>query len=107
LFADETYSTSDLTSSNNKYMPADNAPLSFFNNYYRVIYNANFLLQELESGSSHSNLNIDTVNLVKGECYFLRAYSHFQLARLYGTPPIVLTTNYLVASYAPNSTASA
>ncbi|WEK33539.1 MAG: RagB/SusD family nutrient uptake outer membrane protein [Candidatus Pseudobacter hemicellulosilyticus] len=105
LFADELSASADLLSSQNTYSPTDAVPYRFFADYYKVVYNANYLLQGLETASTM--LSPDTIKLVKGECYFLRAFSYFQLTNFYGMPPLVLTTNHNVAAFAPNSTEDA
>ena len=58
-------------------------------NLYTAIVNINRLLSVV-SYSDESTL--------AGELYFLRSYSYFKLARLFGTPPIILDTevNYAV-----------
>ncbi len=58
-------------------------------NFYKAIITVNHLIQNLDE--------VDN-GIIVGELYFLRAYSYFQLARLFGTPPIITDTdvNYLV-----------
>jgi len=58
-------------------------------NFYKAVITINHLIQ---------NLNEADDGEILGELYFLRAYSFFQLARLFGTPPIITDTdvNYLV-----------
>lgn len=54
---------------------------SIFVNLYSVIITANSLFPRLTATEDKE---------LKGELYFLRAYSYFKLARLFGTPPLVL-----------------
>lgn len=58
-------------------------------NLYAAIVNCNELL---------AALTLDEDVLLLGEVYFLRAYCYFKLARLFGTPPLVIDTdvNYLL-----------
>jgi len=53
---------------------------SIFLNLYNAIITANSLLPRLSAPEDKE---------LKGELYFLRAYSYFKLARLFGTPPLV------------------
>jgi hypothetical protein len=58
-------------------------------NLYTAIININNLLLVLSERDNKALL---------GELYFLRAYSYFKLARLFGTPPLIedITVNYYV-----------
>ena len=58
-------------------------------NLYSAIININNLLLVLSERDDKALL---------GELYFLRAYSYFKLARLFGTPPLIedITVNYYV-----------
>ena len=58
-------------------------------NFYTAIITINHLIL---------NLDEEGYQVIFGELYFLRAYCYFQLARLFGTPPIVTDTdvNYLI-----------
>ena len=58
-------------------------------NFYKAIITVNHLIQELNELEDGA---------IFGELYFLRAYCYFQLARFFGTPPIITDTdvNYLV-----------
>ena len=58
-------------------------------NLYTAIININNLLLALSERDDKALL---------GELYFLRAYSYFKLARLFGTPPLIedITVNYYV-----------
>ena len=67
--------------------PATNA---FWNTMYATINRCNFLLDKIEP------LNIDVAykKRVKGELYFIRAFSYFYLVRLFGEVPVrVKSTN--------------
>lgn len=102
LFADEVASSSDIISSQNTYSSTDPSPYSFFANYYKVIYNANYILEGLANAPA---ISPDTAKQVRGECLFLRALSHFQLVNYYGTPPLVLVSDFNVAAYVGNTSA--
>ena len=62
---------------------------SIYLNFFSAIITINHLFL---------NLNEKDNPEIVGELYFLRAYCYFQLARLFGTPPIITDTdvNYLV-----------
>jgi hypothetical protein len=53
---------------------------SIYTNLYNAIITVNSLLPRLSATEDKE---------LKGELYFLRAYSYFKLARLFGTPPLV------------------
>lgn len=55
-----------------------------YTNLYAAVINANELICVLSS--------VEDAKLL-GEAYFLRAYCYFKLARLFGTPPLVIDTN--------------
>ncbi|MDR0507852.1 MAG: RagB/SusD family nutrient uptake outer membrane protein [Dysgonamonadaceae bacterium] len=59
---------------------------TLWSNYYSGIYRVNFLISSLD------NVNWDSEeqrNRIEGEAYFMRAYFYFDLARIYGTVPLV------------------
>jgi hypothetical protein len=56
---------------------------NIFLNLYTAIININRLLSVVSSSDEKA---------LAGELYFLRSYSYFKLARLFGTPPIILDT---------------
>lgn len=67
----------------------DNMYSGIWSKYYRGIYRTHFVLE-----------NIDRVvwedeaqkNKILGQAYFLRAYMYFDLCRLFGTVPLILST---------------
>ena len=60
---------------------------SFFNNSYLSINRANVILERLPAATAVDQATRDQVT---GEASFLRAYSYFNLVRLYGNVPLVL-----------------
>lgn len=63
-----------------KHIPNMYPTTNFWGQSYKLIYGANKILSRIEEGQS-ANLN-----QLKGENYFLRAFAHFNLVRLFGRP---------------------
>lgn len=59
-----------------------------WSNAYRSIFRANMLLNSLDMIEWSDEA---TRSYVEGQVYFLRAYSYFYLARLFGTAPLTLS----------------
>ncbi len=57
-------------------------------NAYRAIFRVNMLLNSIEMIEWSDNT---ARSYVEGQAYFLRAYSYFYLARLFGTAPLTLS----------------
>ena len=57
-----------------------------FDNQYQDIRSINILLNEIDGGSLES----DTRNTIVGQALFLRAWSYFNLVRVYGGVPLLL-----------------
>lgn len=60
-----------------------------WSNAYRAIFRVNMLLNSIEMIEWSDNT---TRSYVEGQAYFLRAYSYFYLARLFGTAPLTLSS---------------
>ena len=107
LSADEfsNYSTQSVSidvASNN--LTADNPVLlTFWNNYYKYIYQANDMLKGIAASPSLSGA---VRNSLTGEAKFIRAFCHFYLVNLFGDIPVVRTTDYRVNAVAPRSSVS-
>ncbi len=56
---------------------------------YRAIYRSNMLLNSLDGISWESQ---ETRNKIEGQAHFLRAYFYFDLCRLFGTVPLLTTS---------------
>jgi len=56
-----------------------------WSNPYKIIYNANLILETLNMPEA-SQLDQQTINNLKGSALFFRAYTFFQLAQLYTKP---------------------
>lgn len=104
LFADDIYmpnpSSTVQVLQENGYLDA-NANFLFFDNYYKAIFNANSLLEQLNGASGVTD---STKRLLQGEARFIRAFCYFQLVNLYATPPLVTTTDVNTSAYIGNST---
>lgn len=61
-----------------------------WSNAYRSIFRANMLLNSLDMIEWSDDA---TRSYVEGQIYFLRAYSYFYLARLFGTAPLTLSSD--------------
>jgi len=57
------------------------------NNNYAKIRTINIFLEEIEK----STLGTSWINLLKGQAYFFRAWRYWELVKLYGGVPLVLT----------------
>lgn len=64
-------------------------PASVTNNPYTRIRNANFLIQRIDEVGK--TLSEDFRNRAKGQMYFFRGLQYFDLVRIYGGVPLVLT----------------
>lgn len=65
-----------------------NEYFTLWDNYYKGIYRANFLISSLDNVKWD---NEEQRNRIEGEAYFMRAYYYLDLARVFGTVPLVLT----------------
>lgn len=73
----------------------DDNPLieTHWNDYYKLIYQANAVIEGLE----HSSGITETVKKqLRGEALLVRAFFHFYLLNLYGDIPIALSTDYTI-----------
>lgn len=105
LFSDEVYAPNaggaTQEAQENTYTDATN--YDFYEQHYKVIFIANTVLEAL---AGENQLTPATVQQLRGEALFLRAYSHFQLLNLYGTPPLITTTQVAISSLVPNTPAA-
>ena len=62
-----------------------------WNNAYNIIYGANAIVEAL-ANSSQVSQKVST--LLEGEAKFIRAFTHFYLANLFGDVPYISTTDY-------------
>lgn len=69
----------------------DHAWAGSFNNQYADIRKINILLNEIDSGT----LDDSTKNTIVGQALFLRAWSYFNLVRVYGGVPLLLKAQNL------------
>lgn len=93
LYADEFLNATPSVSEfyENQLKKDNSTILSFWSEAYQHIYNANAILEALPS----SNLVSDDVkNQLVGEAKFIRAFSHFYLVNLFGSVPLILSTDY-------------
>ena len=67
----------------------DNMYSGIWSKYYRGIYRTHFTLESIDRVVWESE---EQKNKILGQAYFLRAYMYFDLCRLFGTVPLVLST---------------
>ncbi len=77
----------------NNLTPSNISVQSLWNNSYSLIYSANAIIERLEQSANITGVD---KNRLQGEAYFVRAYTHFYLANLFGQVPYVTTTDYRV-----------
>lgn len=75
----------------NSLTPTNGAVSGLWNDMYKSIYQANAVLDGLESSISISDGVRDQL---KGEALFIRAFGHFYLANFFGHIPYIITTDY-------------
>lgn len=95
LLSDEMTSYSNVIQNQQFYinaMSAANNP-GDWNNAYNYIYQANALISGLQG---NANITPAIAQQVTGEAKFIRAFWHFYLTNMYGSIPLVTTTDYVV-----------
>ena len=63
---------------------------STWNGLYKVVIGANAVINHYETCTGDAN----TIKVIAGEAYFLRAYAYFMLVRLWGEIPLILSDSY-------------
>lgn len=63
---------------------------STWNGLYKVVLGANTVINNYEDCSGSK----ETIRVIAGEAYFLRAYAYFMLVRLWGEIPMILSSSY-------------
>ena len=76
---------------------------STWNGMYRVVIGANNVINNYEACSGDAN----TIKVIAGEAYFLRAFAYFMLVRLWGEVPLILSSSYDPAESEMESTPEA
>jgi len=79
----------------NGIIPANTLVAEFWGELYEYIYKANSIIEGL---AESSDMATSAKLRFMGEAYFVRAFSHFYLASLFGDVPIVTSTSYEVNS---------
>jgi len=65
-------------------LPTNNFVLNYYTSSFEVIYRANVILENLDVID-----DAETLAAIEGEAKFLRAYSYFNLVRLFGDLPLI------------------
>ncbi|GBF19655.1 susD family protein [Arenibacter sp. NBRC 103722] len=68
---------------------------------YNMIYMLNSILEGIEGSIS---LSEDVRDRIEGEAKFVRAFTNFHLAIIYGDIPLLLTSDYRINAVAPRNT---
>lgn len=76
---------------NNSILPGNSTNSDLWRGAYSLIYNANACLEGLASGN---NISASCKNQLIGETKFVRAFLYFNLINLYGSVPLVTSTDY-------------
>lgn len=63
---------------------------STWNGLYKVVLGANTVINNYEKCSGST----ETIPVIAGEAYFLRAYAYFMLVRLWGEIPLIKSSSY-------------
>ena len=71
--------------------PDASANLNLWSSAYNIIYMANSILEGIENSN---RITEETKKTVEGQAHFIRAFTYFYLANLYGDVPLILTTDY-------------
>lgn len=78
------------TAAMNEFLKSDDEMFApAWNNYYKGIYRANFLLESMDKISWTSE---ETRKKIEGQTYYIRAYYYFELCRLFERVPLRLQT---------------
>lgn len=101
--SDELVLRSGLTNAynTNEITEIDGAMSSMWTELYKTIYNANNVIEGITKSTS---LTPAKSKQWIAEAKFLRAYSYFYLTNIWGSVPLVLTTNVDVSALLPQST---
>lgn len=75
----------------NNIIPDNRNILGLWTSLYKVIYQANAILEGLEKSDK---VTPGTSSQLRGESLFIRALCHFYLVNCFGDVPLVLTTDY-------------
>jgi len=74
---------------NNFYKDNTSSAGTHWQNFYKMIVNANNIIDIIDKFVPKTEADAITVNAYKGEATFLRAFAYFNLVRLYGDVPMV------------------
>jgi len=101
--SDELILRSGLTNpyTTNEIVETDGSMSSMWTELYKTIYNANNVIEGITKSNS---LNAVKSKQWIAEAKFLRAYSYFYLTNIWGSVPLVLTTNVDVSAVLPQTT---
>ncbi|MCR4029637.1 MULTISPECIES: RagB/SusD family nutrient uptake outer membrane protein [Flavobacterium] len=89
------------TANTNELIETDGTMSSMWTELYKTVYNANNVIEGISKSTS---LTPAKSRQWVAEAKFLRAYSYFYLTNIWGSVPLVLTTNINVSALLPQST---
>jgi len=81
--------THDLNSYIDKIMPEASPITNFWQRYYRIVFDANVIIQRIDGENTEFTSETER-NVLKAEAMFFRAYSYRNLGIQYGGVPIIL-----------------
>lgn len=103
--ADELYYTSTLAGydqfQQNKLLPDNFYVQNCWDNYYRIIYYCNALI---ENATASRGMTEAYKTQIIGEAKFVRAFCHFYLVNLFGPVPLITATSKNITALSPRST---
>ena len=78
------------TAFNSFYKDNTNSGADFWNKFYKIIVNANNIIDIIDKYVPKTDAEAVVVKAYRGEACFLRAFSYFNLVRLWGDVPMVV-----------------
>jgi len=73
---------------------------SLWNSFYKIIYEANAVIEGLNSSTGISE---SIKARLRGECLFVRAFSYFYLVNTFGAAPLTVVTDYEINQKLPRA----
>lgn len=92
-FRNHSSGTAQIDLANNNLTPDNSMVLTHWNEYYKLIYQENAILEGLANSIAVTE---PVRRQLEGEARMIRAYCHFYLANIFGDVPIARSTDYSV-----------
>lgn len=84
----------------NNIFPTDQTVGNMWTGYYKIIYDSNSLIKQVQASIGMTEAY---KKQLIGEAKFIRAYAHFYLINLFGSVPLITTTDVTQTALAPRS----